>query len=100
MRHRILEADRAAFLDERLFEVHPEVSFRELAGGPLETKKSFTGQTHRVELLASAGIHLDGRIDDDLLDAAIAAWSAARYARGEARPLPDGHVGRLGGIWR
>jgi Protein of unknown function (DUF429) len=53
-----------------------------------------------VELLASAGIHLEGRIDDDLLDAAIAAWSAARYARGEARPLPDGRVGRIGGIWR
>ena len=31
MRDRILEADRAAHLDVRLFEVHPEVSFRELA---------------------------------------------------------------------
>ena len=100
MRHRILEADRAARLDERLFEVHPEVSFRELAGHPLETKRSFQGQTQRVELLASAGVHLEGPIDDDLLDAAIAAWSAARYARGEALPLPDGHIGRLGGIWR
>lgn len=27
MRHRILEADRAAHCDDRLFEVHPEVSF-------------------------------------------------------------------------
>ncbi|MGH3037461.1 MAG: DUF429 domain-containing protein [Gaiellaceae bacterium] len=36
----------------------------------------------------------------DLLDAAVAAWSATRYARGEARPLPDGHVERIGAIWR
>lgn len=101
MRHRILEADRAARSDDRLFEVHPEVSFRELAGHPLETKKSFHGQTQRVELLASAGIHLDGqRIDDDLLDAAVAAWSATRYARREALSLPDGHLERLGCIWR
>jgi predicted RNase H-like nuclease len=100
MRDRILEADRAAHSDDRLFEVHPEVSFRELASHPLETKMSFQGQTQRVELLASAGIHLEGRIDDDLLDAAVAAWSAARYARGEALPLPDEHTGRLGGIWR
>lgn len=55
----------------------------------------------RVELLASTGIHLDGqRIDDDLLDAAVAAWSATRYARGEAVSLPDGHLDRLGCIWR
>jgi hypothetical protein len=30
----------------------------------------------------------------------VAAWSAARYARGEALPLPEGHVDRIGAIWR
>jgi predicted RNase H-like nuclease len=100
MRHRILEADRAARLDVRLFEVHPEVSFRELAGRPLEKKRTLLGQTQRLELLASAGIHLDSAVDDDLLDAAVAAWTAARFARGEALPLPAGHTARLGAIWR
>jgi predicted RNase H-like nuclease len=100
MRHRILEADRAAHLDTRLFEVHPEVSFRELAGRPLEKKRTLLGQTQRLELLASAGIHLDSAVDDDLLDAAVAAWSAARYASREVLPVSAGHTARLGAIWR
>lgn len=101
MRHRILEADRAAHLDERLIEVHPEVSFRELLGRPLEKKKTLLGQTQRFDALVSAGIHLDpAAVNDDLLDASVAAWTAARYARGEALPLPEGHTARLGGIWR
>jgi hypothetical protein len=37
---------------------------------------------------------------EDVLDAAVAAWSALRYARGEARPLPAGHSARIGAIWR
>ena len=100
MRHRILEAVQAAHSDTRVFEVHPEVSFRELGGRPLEKKKTLLGQTQRLELLASAGIHLSHAVDDDHLDAAVAAWSAARYARGEALPLPEGHAARLGAIWR
>ena len=40
---------------------------------------------------------------DDVVDAAIVAWSARRIARGEARPLPDppevAH-GRPVAIWR
>ena len=100
MRRRILEADRAARQDERVFEVHPEVSFRQLAGRPLERKSTLLGQTQRRDALASVGIHLEGPVDDDLLDAAVAAWSAARFARGEAVPLPEGHTARLGAIWR
>jgi predicted RNase H-like nuclease len=100
MRHRIVEADRAAQLDDRLFEVHPEVSFCGLAGEPLDSKKTLDGLTQRSEALASAGIQLVGAVDDDLLDAAVAAWSADRYARGKALPLPEGHTARLGAIWR
>lgn len=97
---------------DRLFEVHPEVSFRALAGGagPLARKKSWAGQTARRSLLATAGIVLPddlgaaGRTPpDDVLDAAAAAWTAHRIAHGCARPLPDpperGAAGRPVAIW-
>ena len=38
--------------------------------------------------------------ESDLLDAAVVAWSARRYARREAVPLPDGYSERIGAIWR
>ena len=34
------------------------------------------------------------------LDAAGAAWSAARFAFGAALPLPEGHHTQIGAIWR
>ncbi|MFE7775881.1 DUF429 domain-containing protein [Streptomyces sp. NPDC057445] len=83
---------------DRLFEVHPEVSFWALAGKvPLpHRKKSWAGQTARRSLLEAAGVVLPddlgdaGRVPpDDVLDAAAAAWSAHRIAQGLARPLPD-----------
>ncbi|MFD8543784.1 DUF429 domain-containing protein [Streptomyces sp. NPDC059649] len=83
---------------DRLLEVHPEVSFRALAGGtaPLARKKSWAGQMARRSLLAAAGIVLPddlgaaGRTPpDDVLDAAAAAWTAHRIARGRAHSLPD-----------
>ncbi|MGW7366277.1 DUF429 domain-containing protein [Streptomyces sp. NPDC054841] len=83
---------------DRLFEVHPEVSFRALAQGtPLpHRKKSWAGQMTRRSLLAAAGIVLPddlqdaGRVPpDDVLDAAAAAWSAHRIAQGRAQCLPD-----------
>jgi hypothetical protein len=36
----------------------------------------------------------------DLLDAAVGAWTAARYASGKASPFPPSHPDRLGAIWR
>lgn len=80
-----------------LFEVHPELSFRELgllAGDG--SKKSWRGQRARLRVLAASGIvipeHLgpvDGIPADDVLDAAAAAWSAHRIAGGTAFCLPD-----------
>ena len=79
-------------------EVHPEVSLATLAGAPLtERKTSWAGAVHRRRLLAIAGIHLQDELGpagsasvvDDILDAAIAAWTARRVARGRARSLPD-----------
>ena len=105
LRGRILEADPLARADARIVEVHPEVSFCELAGGPLRSSKHTPeGLRERRALLEQAGLVLPERPrgvpEADLLDAAVAAWSAARYARGEAQPLPAGHPERIGAIWR
>lgn len=102
MRHRILEVAGLAAGDERVFEVHPEVSFRQLAGRPLAPKTTGLGASERRAALAAAGIELPDLPypEDDVLDAAVAAWSAGRRARGRALPLPGWHRGRVGAIWR
>jgi len=82
----------------RVVEVHPEVSFAQLAGGVLNVRKStWAGAERRRALLADAGVVLDGELGevgaavavDDILDAAVAAWTARRVARGEALSIPD-----------
>jgi predicted RNase H-like nuclease len=104
LRHRILEVDEIALRDERVIEVHPEVSFSELAGGPLRSKHRLEGLVERRALLLAAGIEVSQSVpriaEPDLLDATIVAWTARRYAQGEALPLPEGHEGRIGAIWR
>ncbi|MGP3950077.1 DUF429 domain-containing protein [Streptomyces sp. 7N604] len=84
--------------DQRLHEVHPEISFTAMADGAPVTwsKKSWNGQQVRRGLLRARGIAFPedlgaaGRVPpDDLLDAAAAAWSADRIARGAAELLPD-----------
>jgi predicted RNase H-like nuclease len=101
---RILEVDEYAREDERVIEVHPEVSFRELAERPLESKHRVQGLVERRALLEQAGVELPASVariaEVDLLDASAAAWSARRYAWAEAVPLPDGHRERIGAIWR
>lgn len=104
LRHRIFEVDALAEADERIVEVHPEVSFCELAGQQLvHSKHKPEGLAERRDLLEVAGIAPPNRPpgvpEADLLDAVVAAWTAARFARGEARPLPDGHAERIGAIW-
>jgi len=82
----------------RLYEVHPEVSFWALAGAPLRAgKHTWTGQAERRALLEAAGLVIPTELGragmvaatDDVLDAAVAAWSAQRIANGHARSLPD-----------
>lgn len=96
--------------DSRLFEVHPEVSFREMKGSPLEyAKTTWNGQSMRRQLLEKNGIEFPltlenaGRVDPvDIVDAAAAAWSANRIALGEAECLPDPPdliIGRRVAIW-
>ena len=91
-------------------EVHPEVSFTQLAGEPLPRKKTWAGAARRRELLEKEGIVLPGDLGpageaavDDILDAAVAAWTARRVHAATAIPLPDPPE-PLGGIeaaiWR
>ena len=108
---KILEAEAAQLADPRIFEVHPELSFRELVGHPMRhPKRSWNGLQERRLALAKAGIELPPTLEgaaglvppDDILDAAIAAWTADRAARGDARPIPDGQgttIGAPGYIW-
>lgn len=105
LRHKILEVDPLAARDARIVEVHPELSFRELAGSRLgASKHTWAGFWARVRLLAAAGVRLPEDLAGlplvDVVDAAAAAWSADRYARGRAKPVPLGHRDRLGAIWR
>jgi predicted RNase H-like nuclease len=100
MRWRILELE--AVVEDRVIEVHPEVSFCELAKGHLQhSKRTAAGISERQQLLGRIGIHVPAPINDDLLDAGVAAWSAQRYARSDALPLPAHHSkGRRLTIWR
>ena len=95
---KVLEVDAwARTADVVVREVHPEVGFATLAGSPLlHAKKTWAGQARRRALLHACGVELPdglGAADavpvDDVLDAAVVAWSAGRIARGEARSLPD-----------
>lgn len=91
---------------ERIVEGHPEVSFRTLAGRPLQSgKKSEAGNQERRRALASAAgnsfspfltnpraiLQREGitRVQiDDLLDACIMLWTALRIVRGQAIRIP------------
>jgi predicted RNase H-like nuclease len=99
LRAKILQVDQwARHAPQRVIEIHPEISFGYLAGAPLDVSKStWAGMARRRQLLAGAGIVLAGDLGragekagaDDILDAAVAAWTALRIASGQARPVPD-----------
>jgi predicted RNase H-like nuclease len=90
---KILEVEPLAGREPRVVEVHPECSFRELAGEPVEhPKTNWAGFRMRVRLLEAAGVVVPELPDLpilDTVDAAAAAWSGLRVARGEARTLPQ-----------
>lgn len=89
-------------MQDRVVEIHPEVSFWALAGHRPMThpKKTQEGFEERRSHLSDAFPSVDiptrqraGRIAspakaDDVLDAIVAAWTARRVARGEADRLP------------
>jgi predicted RNase H-like nuclease len=99
LRTRLLEAERfRGSCGYPLYEIHPELAFCVLAGGPLaDSKHTAAGRERRRELLGRAGIALP-RLPrapvTDTLDAAAVACSAWRIATGlavviPARPQPD-----------
>lgn len=91
-------------LRKRVFEVHPEVSFRAMNGGrPAALPKKIKGRPNppglaeRRDLLFRAGMPSDildtprppgGGGRDDLLDACAAAWTAMRILTGAAECHP------------
>lgn len=103
---KIREADalarRSREWQERLHEVHPELSFAMMSGDvPMRAAKRHPeGQRMRMEALAAVfGAHVvdaavagrDRRTTqaDDVLDALAVLWSAERLVQGEAEVLGD-----------
>lgn len=77
----------------RVVEVHPEISFRALDAGVTDGKRTAVGMAQRLRAAASIVDdlelpHLPGVRADDALDALAVAWSARRWAAGDAEVLP------------
>jgi predicted RNase H-like nuclease len=98
LRGKVLEIEsHAARAGVCRLEVHPELSFTTMAGrAVLPRKRTWDGLWQRDDLLRAQGIELPrslpettGAAPDDVLDAAAVAWTAQRYARGDAVSLPD-----------
>ncbi len=95
-------------LQHTVREVHPEVCFWALSGGrPMASRKSRPeGREERIAVLAKwigedqvrhllvaarskLGMTKTNLADDDILDAAVALWTAERIVRDEALTLPE-----------
>jgi predicted RNase H-like nuclease len=99
--------EAAAVRDDRLIEVHPELSFRALTRDPLPSKKTAPGRTARLAALRTwlPGLELPsprpGRAAvDDCLDALVCARTGLRWQAGNAEVLggaldPTGQVMRI-----
>jgi hypothetical protein len=102
MRHRIFEIARLAAADERVFEVHPEVSFRELLGRTPSPKKTGMGGSERRLALADAGIDLPD-LPHPLDDGSRCRGDCVERDAIRARGGPTAAArlsGRVGAIWR
>ena len=87
-------------IQEKLVEIHPEVSFAVMNGGTpvMSSKKTPVGQDERRNLLRREGFPVDALglpsdrrsrwSWDDLLDACACAWSAKRVREGTAMRFP------------
>lgn len=97
----LLQADPQA--RARVREIHPEVAFAALAGGPghglAAGKKTADGHARRIALLAPLlgqdavlallqAVPRGQAAPDDVLDAAVALWVAERIAACQANTLP------------
>lgn len=99
LRRRILEVDQVRRqAHDLIFEAHPEVSFRALAGRPLRySAESLSGHRERLGLLREAGIEISDDLGEagavfgprQVLDATVAAWSARRISISRYSTLPS-----------
>jgi predicted RNase H-like nuclease len=95
-------------------EVHPEVSFCELAGRPMDhSKGKREGRDERrrallqsfpdLDELVKRGRNAEGLAPEDIMDAVVACWSALRLADGTGRsliaPVPHDSAGLPMTIW-
>lgn len=96
-----LDAAMTPALQDRIFEIHPELVFQRLNGhAALTPKRTKAGRGERLALLTGAGlpplerlfdIYLRKQVKpDDILDAAACALAARWIASGEGRRLPEG----------
>ncbi len=107
LRTAILQVAPPAAADDRIHEVHPEVSFRLAKRSCLVTSKlSWAGVHERRRLLKAHGLLIPDDLGDagaagiaDVLDAVACAWSAWRIATGAAVRLPGEGHGRAPAIW-
>jgi predicted RNase H-like nuclease len=95
------ECIRSANLQQRFFEIHPEVSFAAWNGGWLQhAKKNASGEEQRRMLIAKhfgtnafadveSQVRQRGVATDDIGDAFAALWSANRLFSGSAQRLPN-----------
>jgi predicted RNase H-like nuclease len=98
LREKIFEVERwLPASPAPVWEVHPEVSFAVANGAPLGySKHTWAGEQERRLILARQGLAMEGLLlpagrhagADDVLDAAIAAWSARRLVAGSGQSLP------------
>jgi predicted RNase H-like nuclease len=98
LKEKILQVDSwLAIAPCPVYEVHPELSFKEMTGTVLtSSKKTWSGMRARREALLREGISLDEVAveagskcaTDDMLDAGAAVWSAERILDGRARSIP------------
>jgi predicted RNase H-like nuclease len=94
-------------LERRVIETHPEVSFALMSGSTLASKKTTAGAAQRmraleawVDVIAALGNVPVGVPMDDALDALACAWSAQRFAAGDAEVLGDGQRDARGLLMR
>lgn len=98
-------------VDVPVVECHPEVCFAHMVNPldptpPKHRKTSWEGMRHRIQMLKGAGIDVQYIRDetgligaDDLVDAAVCAWTARRHWAGNAVRYPgEGALGDAA-IW-
>ena len=95
---RLLQRHRS--LRERVYEVHPEVSFAVWNDAALEPKRSMAGLTARRALVRQHFGEIPpvprGAREDDVLDAFAALWTAERILGGRAQTLGDARADLTG----